>query len=127
MSDGRRAPGELEGEVMAALWAADRSLAPAEVLDALGGKLAYTTVTTSLTRLHDKGVVTRERVGRTYVYAPAMDEAGVTAAQMRTLLDRGGNRANVLARFVGGLDPEDEGLLARLLGRRVPFRHRDGA
>ena len=55
----RRAFGELEGQVLAARWAADRPLVPAEALDAVGGDLAYTTVMTILVRLHDKGLIER--------------------------------------------------------------------
>ena len=40
----------LEAEVLAALWAADAPLTAGEVVDALGGGLAYNTVQTILTR-----------------------------------------------------------------------------
>ena len=53
----RRRSGELEGEVLAALWASAEPLVPAEVQDAVGGGLAYTTVMTILVRLHEKGVI----------------------------------------------------------------------
>src|SRR5215471_18289471 len=68
----RRAFGELEGQVLAALWAADRPLVPAEVLDAVGGDLAYTTVMTILVRLHDKGLIERHKAGRAYAYRPVV-------------------------------------------------------
>jgi len=105
----------LENEVLAALWAAGEPLTPAQVLEMLSGDLAYTTVMTILTRLHDKGVVSRERVGRAYAYAPVLDEAGIAAAQMRAMLDRGEDRAAVLARFVDGLSTEDERVLTTLM------------
>ena len=112
--DGRRSPGSLEQEVLAALAAADRSLTPGEVRDVLGAQLAYTTVMTVLARLVEKGVLTRERVGRAYAYRRAAP-AEVTARRMRGLLDAGDDRADVLARFVGALSPEDERLLGELL------------
>ncbi|WP_316959495.1 BlaI/MecI/CopY family transcriptional regulator [Streptomyces sp. TRM68367] len=114
-SAGRRARGELEGEVMAALWAADGPVTAAVVHEHVGGETAYTTVLTSLTRLCDKGLVTRERAGRSHLYAPVHDEAGLAAAGMHTLLEEGGDRAAVLARFVSDLSSEDEQLLEQLL------------
>jgi predicted transcriptional regulator len=112
---GRRARGELESAVLATLWAAGEPVAPGVVRDRLHGDPAYTTVLTILTRLLDKGLVTRERVGRAYVYTPVRDEAGHTAAGMRALLEKGSDRAAVLARFVSELPAEDEQLLERLL------------
>jgi hypothetical protein len=43
------------------------------------------------------------------------DEAGHAAAGMRVLLEHGGDRAAVLARFVSELPAEDERLLEQLL------------
>jgi predicted transcriptional regulator len=114
--DLRRRRGTLEREVIATLAAAAEPMTPAEVRDALGGDLAYTTVMTVLARLHEKGLVTRERTGRAYAYAALTDQAEVTARQMRRLLDSG-DRAAVLSRFVGALSDADERLLIDLLGR----------
>ncbi|MBP0456808.1 BlaI/MecI/CopY family transcriptional regulator [Streptomyces montanisoli] len=112
---GRRARGQLEGEVLAALWAAGGPVSAAAVREQITGDPAYTTVLTILSRLFDKGLVTRERVGRGYHYTPVRDEAGHTAAGMRALLETGGDRAAVLARFVSELPPQDERLLEQLL------------
>jgi predicted transcriptional regulator len=114
MSRERRDRGDLENEVLAALAAAGRPLTPGEVLAALDRELAYTTVLTTLTRLHGKDVVSRERAGRAYAYAPA-DTATAAARRMRRLLDGGQDRAVVLARFLDELDPGDVPVLQRLL------------
>lgn len=115
----RRAAGALEAEVLATLWAADNPLTPAEVRGVLGEELAYTTVMTILARLHEKGVVTRERSGRAFAYAPALAQAELAAARMRALLDDGRDRDEVLARFVGSLSARDKrALTAALLLRR---------
>jgi predicted transcriptional regulator len=123
MSRGRRDRGDLENEVLAALAAAGRPLIPGEVLAALDRDLAYTTVMTTLTRLHAKDVVTRERAGRAYAYAPA-DRATAAARRMRRLLEGDQDRAVVLARFLDELDPDDVPVLQRLLaeaeGRAEP-------
>ena len=112
---GRRPRGILEQEVVAALAASPGPMTPAQVRDQLGGHLAYTTVMTVLARLSEKGLVTRQRVGRAYAYAAVRDEAEVTARQMQRLLDAGDDRAAVLSRFVGVLSDDDERLLIDLL------------
>jgi len=111
----RRRSGELESEVLAALWAADRAMTPAQVQAELGGALAYTTVVTILSRLHEKGVTARERQGRAYAYSPVQDEPGIVAGRMRKLLDAEPDRRTVLTRFVTDLGEEDEVLLRQLL------------
>lgn len=111
----RRPAGALEAEIVATLWAADEPLTPSAVQHELEGGLAYTTVMTALTRLHEKGVVSRERAGRAYAYRPVLDQPGITAAQMRRLLESGEDREAVLARFVGALDAADEQALEALL------------
>ncbi|MDF3291587.1 BlaI/MecI/CopY family transcriptional regulator [Streptomyces silvisoli] len=105
----------MEAEVLAALWAADGSATAVVVHERLDGDAAYTTVLTILTRLCDKGLVTRQRRGRSHVYAPVHDQPGLAAAGMHSLLDEGGDRAAVLARFVSDLSAEDERLLEGLL------------
>ncbi|MFS8197295.1 BlaI/MecI/CopY family transcriptional regulator [Streptomyces sp. CWNU-52B] len=113
--DERRPAGELEAAVMAVLWAAGVPLTPGGVLRDLGSGLARTTVTTTLTRLHEKGVVSRERQGRGFAYRPVQDAPGLTARRMHGELDRDADRETVLARFVAQLDPGDEQYLRRLL------------
>ena len=114
----RRARGELEGEVLAALWAAERPVTAAVVRDQVAGDIAYTTVLTILARLCAKGLVSRRREGRGHLYVSVYDEPGIAAAGMRSLLSEGGDRAAVLARFVSDLPPADERLLERLLRGR---------
>ena len=111
----RRPAGGLEAEVLAALWAIGRPLTPREVQRELGGELAYTTVMTTLTRLHDKGAVDRQRSGRAYAYTPVLDQAGIAASRMRGMLDDGQDRRAVLAHFVDSLSAQDERLLSELL------------
>lgn len=116
-----RSRGALEQEVLACLAAAGRPLTPSEVLADMGADLAYTTVMTTLTRLHRKRALAREQVGRAYAYSlpggPAAAQASVIAFQMRRLLDRDDDRAGVLARFLAELTPDDERLLTELLAQ----------
>ncbi|PWI12802.1 CopY family transcriptional regulator [Streptomyces sp. Act143] len=81
----------------------------------LGGDLASTTVITILTRLLAKGVVTRERAGRSVAWTPASDEAGLAAHRMRRVLDAERDRGAVPAGSVTGLGPDGERLLRELL------------
>ena len=113
----RRESGGLESEVLATLWAAGRPLTAGEVVDALGGGLAYNTVQTILTRLHGKGAVHREHAGRAHAYTPVLDQAGLAANRMRAVLDRGGDHAAVLSQFLGTLSPDEEATLARLISQ----------
>jgi predicted transcriptional regulator len=113
---GRRAAGELEAAVLAVLQAAGSPLSPGEVRDRLGGNLAYTTVVTILSRLHGKGVLSRRKAGRAFLYAPVTDEPGLAARRMAQMLDAEPDREAVLARFVSGLSGRDEELLRRMLG-----------
>ncbi|MGW0996041.1 BlaI/MecI/CopY family transcriptional regulator [Streptomyces sp. NPDC002520] len=118
--DERRPAGELEATVMAALWAAGVPQTPGQVQLTLAADLARTTVTTILTRLHDKGVVARHRQGRGYAYLPVQDAHGLTARRMHTELDRDTDRETVLARFVAQLSPDDERILRDLLESDAP-------
>jgi predicted transcriptional regulator len=105
-------------------------MSPADVRAELGGDLAYTTVMTTLSRLHAKGAVTRLPARRGYSYAllggPGAAEASMTAHRMLRLLEAGDDRAGVLSRFVADLSEEDERLLGELLtddgraGRNLP-------
>ncbi|HEX4222450.1 MAG TPA: BlaI/MecI/CopY family transcriptional regulator [Pseudonocardiaceae bacterium] len=115
MALARRPRGTLERDIRGVLAASGEPMTPAQVRDALGDDLAYTTVMTVLARMHDKAEVTRTTVGRGYAYA-IEDAAAVTAHRMQRLLaGQGADRAAVLARFVGALEPGDEDVLRTLL------------
>jgi predicted transcriptional regulator len=116
----RRPAGELESTVLAALWAAGTPLTPGEVQGAIGTELARTTVTTILSRLYEKGTVTRTRAGRGFAYTPTEDAPGLTARRMHSELRKQEDRSTVLARFVSQLTDEDEQLLRELLDGETP-------
>ncbi|MEV6637288.1 BlaI/MecI/CopY family transcriptional regulator [Actinoplanes sp. NPDC051470] len=113
--DGRRAPGALEANVMAALWAAEGPLTAADVQREIGGELAYNTVQTILIRLHEKAVVERRREGRGHVYWPVQDAATAAAHQMRSALTDRTDRQAVLQQFAASLDESDAAVLRALL------------
>jgi len=108
--------GPLEAACMRALW----RRAPATVAEALERvnarrepPLAYTTVMTVLSRLHEKGHVTRERRGRGYAYTPVFSEDELVEVLSRRevdqLVDRYGDVA--LAHFAETLRQADPSLL----------------
>jgi len=116
VSTERRGIGELESEVLAALWAAEPEAAtPSEVQAAMGSDLAYTTVMTILSRLWKKGLVERHRQGRAYAYRPLLSEADLAARRMQAQLDRTQDREAALSRFVDSLSKRDERALRRIL------------
>ncbi|WBO68358.1 BlaI/MecI/CopY family transcriptional regulator [Streptomyces camelliae] len=111
----RRAQGALETQVLAALHEAGGPVTAGWVQDHLAADLAYTTVMTVLARLLAKGAVTRRREGRSFLWLPAADEAGLAALKMRKVLDGEQDRRAVLASFITALPEGDEQVLRELL------------
>ena len=115
--------GSLETEVMTAL----RELheAPArevrQQLAANGIRVAYTTVATTLSRLHDKGLVLRRREtcrgGERYVYQPAAVEQKYLMNLLRGVVAMFGPAGVVhLNEEISKLNPSQERELRRRLG-----------
>ena len=103
---------------MRLVWAADGPVSVREVATGLNdtrrAELAYTTVMTVMTRLADKGILTRVLEGRGYRYeAVAPDAAGLA---VRGVLREFGDAA--LAHFVeeARADPKSLARLQKLLG-----------
>jgi len=63
--------GPLEREAMEILWSSGE-LCVREVMHKLPGKLAYTTVMTTLSRLFTKGFLKRRAQDRKFLYSPAL-------------------------------------------------------
>lgn len=62
--------GSLQTKIMEVLWKAEKPLKPSEVLIALGGGYAYTTVMTILKRMTDKKILMRKMEGKVFYYRP---------------------------------------------------------
>ena len=103
--------GSLEAQVMDRVWSRG-SATVREVVDDLARtrQLAYTTVMTIMTRLHEKGLLRRAREGKTYVYRPAYSRqefrARLSRDIVRGLVAEFGDVA--LAQFLAALDEVDE-------------------
>jgi predicted transcriptional regulator len=121
VADRRRVRGSLEHEILTVLSTEAGYRTAAQVREALSEDRAYTTVLTVLARLHEKGLVERERNGRGHAYRGVPAGADLTAHQMGRLLDGVDDRAAALARFVRSLSVQDEALLVELLHRSAEF------
>lgn len=102
---------------MAVLWSADGGLNPREVKGLLSRELAYTSVMTTLVRLTNKGLVTREKSGKAYVYRAVQHADDHAAQTMSDVLASGANPIGVLSRFVDRLTPQEEAALRAMLNR----------
>jgi len=109
--------GPLEVEVIEALWGQRR---PATVRDLQASfpRLAYTTLMTTLDRLHTKGVLSRTKVGRAFAYearfARAEMEVRLAARSVEELLGAAQGRTAIeplLSCFVDAVSERDRLLL----------------
>ncbi|MFC0037234.1 BlaI/MecI/CopY family transcriptional regulator [Actinomadura rayongensis] len=114
----RRPLGQLEAEVLAALAAADAPLSAGDLRGRLAGDPAHTTVNTILSRLHAKGMVTRERAGRQFVYRLTVDESRLVAHRMHRHLRHASDPHGVLGQFLQELSPDQEQVLRDLLNEQ---------
>ena len=110
--------GKLERAAMEEVWKRGEASAGDLHRDS-GGRAAYTTWMTTLDRLFKKGLLTRRKVGRAYVYAPRVSreefEQGVAADVIDELLGGGAGGAEpLLACIVETLSERDRALLDEL-------------
>jgi predicted transcriptional regulator len=110
---------------MEEVWSASDSLTVRDVLEALNARSAttraYTTIMTVMQRLDGKGLLRRERAGRSDVYVAVLDrEAYAQAragAQVGALVHEYGDVALAhFARHMSQLDPERRAQIRRLAG-----------
>ena len=116
----RRGMGELEREVMSALWDDDDWMTPRQVLERLDldPPVVYSTVMTILRRLWKKGVVNRQRSGKAFAYRPVKGEGEQTAARMTELLEATDDPEAALTHFLAALDARRRRQLRKLLDDR---------
>ena len=113
---------ELESEIMEELWSRSEPTPVRDVLESLNKgprERAYTTVMTIMRRLDVKGVLARERRGKTDYYAPVMTREAYrearAAAEVGALVAEFGDVALVhFSRQVAALDPDRARALRRL-------------
>ena len=102
--------GELQTQVMAALWRLGTGTVE-QVRSELPSRYrgAYTTVQTVLNRLAERGLLSRAREGRGIVYRPEVSEADYLSRTIRHTLAGASNDARqaALANIIGGLDARE--------------------
>jgi predicted transcriptional regulator len=107
--------GTLEREVMAVVW--DRGDVNVNDVSArLSATVAYTTVMTTMDRLFKKGLLTRRKVGRAFVYRAAATrdelEEAVATELVQSLFDRPGSESiPLLSSLVDAVSERDRTLL----------------
>ena len=102
--------GALEKQVMGMLWDHE-PLTVRQIIELSEAEPAYTTIATVLTNLERKGLVRRERTGRSVLHAPVVSREQHTARTMQAALADGGDRAASILHFVEGIDAADIQLL----------------
>jgi predicted transcriptional regulator len=109
--------GPLEWRVLESLWSRD---APASVRDLtpVFRDIAYTTLMTTLDRLHRKGVLDREKQGRAFVYRPRLTRSQFESARagdaVKAALSNGGSLAPLASYLVDAVGDRDRELLDEL-------------
>jgi predicted transcriptional regulator len=107
--------GELEAQIMDAIWEIGEPTV-ADVCTRLGQDYNYKTVMTVMNRLVDKGILSRQRIGRAYSYAPCASRTAflsqVSRHVMESLLEDFGDLA--IAQFVSAVDRVDSARLEEL-------------
>ncbi len=105
--------GDLEAEIMGYVWRSKRTTVR-EVWEQIyeRRKIAYTTVMTVMNRLAQKGILSREKIGVTYYYTPAVTKTQVVRAYVDDLMAKFGQGAasplvkRLLTESVAGADKE---------------------
>ena len=108
--------GALELRVLEAMWGRGEEVAVRDLQTDFPGA-AYTTLMTTMDRLHRKGVLARRKVGRAFVYRPLSSrqdlESGLVTRALQPLL-RGDNAQPILSFFVEEVSRHDDRLLDEL-------------
>ena len=115
--------GDRELDLMQALW--ERGEATVgdvhQALVGAGEHVAYTTVQTMLNRLEEKGLVSRQKRGRAFLYRPVVEEPAAASVAVRRVVDRffGGDAAQLATHLVaGGMAPRDLDRIQALIDSR---------
>jgi len=110
--------GELERRAMEAVWQ-KQELSVRDLFEELQKRWAYTTLMTTLDRLHKKGILNRRKEGRAFLYSPRISrkqlEQGIASDLIDSLLARNaGEPAPLLSCFVDVVSEKDRSLLDEL-------------
>ncbi len=114
----RKILGDLEADVMEAVWALGRATVH-DVhgqLAAADRELAYTTIMTVMSRLADKGLLTKRKNGAAYLYLPVATKEEFTRRTMGTVLSEllDDFTAPAMSQFVELVGEQDEAAIEAL-------------
>jgi predicted transcriptional regulator len=126
MGDVAPLTGELQTQVMAAVWRLEKATVE-QVRSALPSRYrgAYNTIQTVLNRLADRKLLSRHKVGSAFEYRPLVSEAEYLSRSISQTLAGASKAARqaALAQLIGGLE-EDELTDLRELAREMNERRR---
>jgi predicted transcriptional regulator len=110
--------GTLERDVMAVCWE-QSDICVREVCARLSSSVAYTTVMTTMDRLFKKGLLSRRKLGRAFVYSPTVTrdelQGAVATELVQSLLTRDGSEPlPILSFLVDAVSDRDRSLLDEL-------------
>ena len=107
--------GKLEREVMDEAWRRGE-VSVRDVHERFAGRVAYTTVMTTLDRLYKKRLLDRHKDGRAFLYAPRLSAAELEQGIAEDVIDAllGGAPEPVLACIVDAVGERDRELLDEL-------------
>ncbi len=110
--------GSLESAVMEVVWEQGAPMTAREVCDRMTGarERAYTTIMTTMDRLHRKGLLVRRKEGAAWRYTPALSRSGFEKALADGLAAEilQVHQDAALSAFVDAAAQVDESLLDRL-------------
>jgi len=109
--------GKLETELMERAWTHEE-ISVRDLHQEMDGRLAYTTLMTTLDRLHKKGLLRRRKVGRAFIYSPVLTEQqyqeSLTQHIFGMVLNDPRHSNAVLSRFVEAVSETDGEMLEQL-------------
>jgi len=109
--------GTLEREAMALAWE-HGEISVRDACDRFPSAIAYTTMMTTLDRLFRKGLLSRRKVGRAFLYTAVASrteiEGAVATELVHSLLERDGEALPILSSLVDAVSDRDRQLLGTL-------------
>jgi predicted transcriptional regulator len=106
--------GALERKILSHCWQRN-DLTVRDLCGLLSSAVAYTTVMTTMDRLFKKGLLSRRKIGRAFLYSPTATreelEGAVATELVYSLLDREGEPLPILSSLVDAVSEHDRALL----------------
>lgn len=119
--------GKRELDVLEALWRQGALTSHSTLQQLQSAGISLSTVQSTLERLNRKQLVSREKVGRAYVYAAAITKETIISRMMREIADSlaGGETAPMVSGFLDYLDASGNDAPDALRALKPPTPSRD--